>query len=124
WLGNDEVSPASEIGTYTARALHSNHMPGRVWEQYAALDLHERPADSNLPEVMKGNGRGYYRNISLLSAWAHAPFLHNNAIGPEICGRPGDAAVDFYRSPYVDAEGKPLASAPDCWPFDPSVEGR
>lgn len=124
WLGNDEVSPASEIGTYPARALHSNHMPGRVWEQYAALDLHERPADPNRPEVMKGSGRGYYRNISLLSAWAHAPFMHNNGIGPEICGKPGDAAVDFYRSPYVDAEGKPLASPPDCWAFDPSVEGR
>jgi hypothetical protein len=99
-------------------------MPGRVWEQYAALDLHERPADPTLPEVMKGSGRGYYRNISLLSAWAHAPFMHNNAIGPEICGKPSDPALDFYRSPYVDAENKPLAGAPDCWAFDASVEGR
>lgn len=124
WLGNDEPSLATEIGTYTARSLHANHMRSRVWEQYAALDLHERPADPNLPEVMKGGGRGYYRNISLLSAWAHAPFMHNNAIGPEICGRPSDPSLDFYRSPYVDAEGKPLADPPACWPFDPSVEGR
>ena len=91
WLGNDEPVLASEIGTYPARALHSNHMPSRVWEQYASLNLHERPADPNRKEVMKGGGRGYYRNISLLSAWAHAPFLHNNAIGPEICGKPSDA---------------------------------
>ena len=62
----------------------------------------------NRREVMKGGGRGYYRNISLLSAWAHAPFLHNNAIGPEICGKPSDASVDFYSSPYVDADDKPL----------------
>jgi hypothetical protein len=124
WLGDDEPVFASEIGTYPARALHSNHGPSRVWEQYASLTLQERPADPNRQEIMKGGGRGYYRNISLLSAWAHAPFLHNNAIGPEICGRPSDPAVDFYASPYVDAAGKPLQNPPACWPFDPSVEGR
>jgi hypothetical protein len=124
WLGDDEPAFASAIGIYPARALHSNHGPTRVWEQYASLTLHERPADPNRKEIMKGGGRGYYRNISLLSAWAHAPFLHNNAIGPEICGRPSDPAVDFYASPYVDAAGKPLANPPACWPFDPSVEGR
>jgi hypothetical protein len=124
WLGDDEPVFASEIGTYPARALHSNHGPTRVWEQYASLTLHERAADPTRKEIMKGGGRGYYRNLSLLSAWAHAPFLHNNAIGPEICGRPSDPAVDFYASPYVDAAGKPLQNPPACWPFDPSVEGR
>src|SRR3546814_14027999 len=59
---------------------------------YAALSLHDNPPDPTLPEVMKGGGRGYYRNISLLSAWAHAPFVHNIAIGPEICGKPSDPA--------------------------------
>jgi hypothetical protein len=124
WLGDDEPVFASEIGIYPARALHSNHGPTRVWEQYASFNLHERPADPNRKEIMRGGGRGYYRNISLLSVWAHAPFLHNNAIGPEICGRPSDPAVDFYSSPYVDAAGKPLPNPPACWPFDPSVEGR
>ena len=124
WLGNDLPSLASEIGTYTARAMHSNHLQSRVWEQYASLTLHERPADPTLPQIMKGGGRGYYRNISLLSAWAHAPFMHNNAIGPEICGKPKDPAVDFYGSPYVDENGKALTNPPPCWAFDPSVEGR
>ena len=124
WLGNDQPVLASEIGTYPARALHSNHMRSRVWEQYASLTLHERAADPNRDEVMKGSGRGYYRNISLLSAWAHAPFMHNNAIGPEICGEPSNPQVDFYASPYVDAEGKPLVDPPACLPFDPSIEGR
>ena len=99
-------------------------MRSRVWEQYASLNLHERPADPNRREVMNGGGRGYYRNISLLSAWAHAPFLHNNAIGPEICGKPSDPSVDFYSSPYVDGDDQPLASPPACWSYDPSVEGR
>ncbi len=124
WLGNDEPTPVSEVGTYAARALHSNHMKSRVWEQYASETLHERPADPNLKELMKGGGRGYYRNISLLSLWAHAPFMHNNAIGPEICGKPTDNRFDYYVSPYVDAAGKPLANPPACWAFDPSVEGR
>ena len=124
WLGNDKPVPASEVGTNPARALHSNHMRTRVWEQYASLNLHERPTDPTRPEVMRGDGRGYYRNISLLSVWAHAPFMHNNAIGPELCGRPGDARLDFYSSPYVDGDGKPLAAPPPCWAFDPSVEGR
>ncbi|HET9068780.1 MAG TPA: hypothetical protein VFN28_09045, partial [Amaricoccus sp.] len=124
WLGNDEIAPASEIGTYPGRALHSNHMASRVWAEYASLTEQSRPSDPLRPEVMNGGGRGYYRNISLLSVWAHAPFMHNNAIGPEICGKPARPEVDFYSSPYVDAEGKPLANPPDCWPYDPSVEGR
>lgn len=124
WLGNDQVEPASEIGTYAGRSLHSNHMPSRVWEQYAALDLRNRPRDPARTEVMAGSGRGYERNVSLLSAWAHAPFMHNNAIGPEICGKPTDKAVDFYDPPYVDAEGKLLANPPACLPYDTSVEGR
>ena len=125
WLGNDQVVPASEIGTYAARALHSNHNQGRIWAEYASLTQHARPADAMLPELEKGGGRGYYRNVSLLSAWAHAPFMHNNAIGPEICGKPAEAELDFYSSPYVDADGRPLAEgAPECWAYDTSVEGR
>ncbi len=99
-----------------------------------------------LPErtQYKGGGRGYYRNISLLSVWAIAPFMHNNAIGPELCGPtpPSDPSWDadgrrnLYRSPYVataangsaalDANGNPLShpNPPRCWPYDASVEGR
>ena len=100
-------------------------MQSRVWAEYGSLTMRGRPVDAVLPEVDKGGGRGYYRNISLLSAWAHAPFMHNNAIGPEICGKPKDPQLDFYASPYVDANGKPLtAGAPDCWTYDPSVAGR
>ncbi len=124
WLGNDAVEPASEIGTYGGRSMHSNHMPSRVWEQYAALDLRQRPRDPARREVMAGSGRGYDRNVSLLSAWAHAPFMHNNAIGPEICGKPADKTFDFYESPYVDADGKPIANPPACTAYDTSVEGR
>jgi mono/diheme cytochrome c family protein len=124
WLSNGRPIPVGRIGTYAARALHSNHMATRVWDQYAARDLHERPPDPGLKEIMKGGGRGYYRPASLLSIWATAPFLHNDAVGPELCGTPSDAALDFYVSPYVERNGKPPADPPPCWPYDPSVEGR
>jgi hypothetical protein len=124
FLSHERPVLASRVGTYHGRAMHSNHMASRVWDQYAARDLHEQPADPALKEIMKGGGRGYYRPPSLLSVWAQAPFMHNNAMGPEVCGKPSSKELDFYSSPYVGADGKPLADAPNCIPFDPSVEGR
>ncbi len=44
-----------------------------------------------------------------LSVWAHAPLMHNNAIGPEICGKPQNKGNYFYRSPYVDRERQDAA---------------
>jgi len=100
-------------------------MAGHIWEEYGSETLRARPPDPNIREPHDG-GRGYYRNISLLSLWAHAPFLHNNSVGPELCGNPANKANDFYRSPYVDASKQTLAvdKAPGCWGYDPSVEGR
>ncbi len=72
----------------------------------------------------KDNGRGYYRNISLLNVWATAPFMHNNAIGPEVCGKPKNAENDFFRSRYVDASGKLVDPQPQCVVYDPSVSDR
>lgn len=123
FMGNDELTPVTEVGTHYARALHSNHMSGRIWEQFASDTMRAKPAVAGLDEIFKNGGRGYFRNISLLSAWAHAPFMHNNAIGPELCGGPED---QVYVSPYVGPDGERLAEdlAPACWPYDPSVEGR
>jgi hypothetical protein len=123
WLGNDKATPASEVGTYRCRALHSNHMKGHVWQEFASETYRAREPDANLPDET-GGGRGYYRNVSLVDLWATAPFMHNNAIGPELCGKPSDPNDEFYRSPYVDKDGKRLANAPDCVAYDPSVEGR
>jgi len=124
WLGNDQLTPVTEVGTHRARALHSNHMTGRIWQEYGSETLRNKPDDPTIKEPSDG-GRGYYRNISLLSLWAHAPFMHNNAIGPELCGGPDDK---LYNSPYVeyvdDQNIQRMPTPPDCWPFDPSVEGR
>lgn len=128
WLGNDRGTPVSEVGTFRCRALHSNHMTGHIWQEYGSEILRAQPPDPNVKEPGDG-GRGHYRNISLLNLWAHAPFLHNNALGPELCGKPQHAANDFYamRPRYVDGSSVKLLPAeqqPACFEYDPSVEGR
>ena len=50
--------------------------------------------------------------------------MHNNAIGPEVCGKPANTEIDFYSSPYVDDNDKPAANPPPCVPFASSVDGR
>jgi mono/diheme cytochrome c family protein len=126
FLGNDQPTPVTEVGTFRCRALHSNHKAGHLYMEYASDTLRKQPLVADIPErnELKDGGRGYYRNISLVNVWATAPFMHNNAIGPEICGKPANKANDFHRARYVDASGKPLDQQPDCLRYDPSVEGR
>ncbi|TBV94072.1 cytochrome c [Azotobacter chroococcum] len=128
WLGNDRNISASEVGTYRCRALHSNHMSGHIWQEYGSETLRAQPPDANVREPGDG-GRGHYRNISLLNLWAHAPFLHNNALGPELCGKPRHTGNDFYamRPRYVDGSSRKLLppdQQPACFEYDPSIEGR
>ncbi|MBP6708180.1 MAG: cytochrome c, partial [Candidatus Accumulibacter sp.] len=126
FLGNDQPTPVTEVGTFRCRALHSNHKAGHLYMEYASDTLRQQPVVADIPErnELKDGGRGYYRNISLVNVWATAPFMHNNAIGPEICGKPANQANDFHRARYVDASGKLLAQQPDCLRYDPSVDGR
>lgn len=130
WLGNDQPTPVTEVGTEQCRSLHSNHMDGHIWQEFGSETLRAQPQVPGLTDPSDG-GRGYYRNISLLNLWAHAPFMHNNAVGPELCGWGGDRGNpdEFYRPAYVDASrpGAPLLSPdrqPACWVYDPSVQGR
>jgi hypothetical protein len=125
WMGSDQSTPAAEVDTFRCRSLHSNHMSGHVWEEFGSETLRARAQVPGIREASDG-GRGYYRNISLLSVWAHAPFMHNNALGPEICGWGGKGPYEFYRPVYVDGENRllPDNQQPACWAYDPTVEGR
>jgi mono/diheme cytochrome c family protein len=123
FLSNEIPIPVTEVGTSRSRALHSNHMKGHVWEEYGSDTMRARPPVEGIQEPHDG-GRGYYRPISLLSVWAFAPFMHNNAIGPEVCGRPTDP-LELYRSPYVvRGSWMRMPKPPPCVMFDPSVAGR
>lgn len=126
FLGNDQSTPVTEVGTFRCRSLHSNHQAGHLYMEYASDSMRQRPIVADIPErnELKDGGRGYMRNVSLVNVWATAPFMHNNAIGPEICGKPANQANDFYRARYVDRDGKLLASQPECLRYDPTVEGR
>ena len=126
FLGNDESTPVTEVGTFRCRSLHSNHKPGHLYMEYASDTLHKRPIVADIPErnELKDGGRGYMRNVSLVNVWATAPFMHNNAIGPEICGKPANKDNDFHRSRYVGPDGKLLPEQPECVRYDPTVDGR
>lgn len=122
WMGNDELTAQSEVGTNQCRALHSNHMKGHVWEQFGSETLRSKAAVvTNARGQKLEGGRGYYRNISLLNVWAHAPFMHDNAIGPELCGVPSGP------SPWLTTvQGQQLGeNKARCEAtFDPTVKGR
>lgn len=126
FLGNDQTTPVTEVGTFRCRALHSNHMAGHLYMEYGNEPMRARPAVADIPEpdAMKNGGRGYYRNVSLVNVWATAPFMHNNAIGPEVCGKPANKENDFHRARYAGENNALLASQPECVRYDPSVEGR
>lgn len=97
WLGNDERVAFHVIGTNMCRALHDNHSEGQIWEDYSSNTYKNWASAGSVPKILNvmipglggtaigektiDGGSGYLRNISLLSAWATAPFLHNNAIG-------------------------------------------
>ncbi len=124
FLSNEKPIFASRVGTNSARAMHSNHMTTRVWEQYASREVKERPADPAVLEVMKGGGRGYYRPPSLLSVWAYAPFMPTTRWARRCAASRSNSEIDFYSSPYVDDNDRPVANPPPCVKFDPSVNGR
>ncbi|PTU31293.1 hypothetical protein [Stenotrophobium rhamnosiphilum] len=97
WLGSDELTAFNIIGTNSCRALHDNHSQGHIFEEFSSEDYKKRASPGVVPQVINRmipglggmkvgerkieGGPGYLRNISLLSVWATAPFLHNNAIG-------------------------------------------
>jgi hypothetical protein len=109
WLANDEPVPFHVVGTNMCRALHDNHSQGQIWEEFSSETYKQRPAAGTVPKVINrmfplvggktwgektiDGGSGYLRNFSLLSVWATAPFLHNNAIG-ELTYLP-DGAIDY-----------------------------
>ena len=99
WLGSDEPTAFNIIGTNSCRALHDNHSTGHIFEEFSSEDYKQRPSPGSVPVTINRmvpglggvkvserkieGGPGYLRNISLLSVWATAPFLHNNAIGEQ-----------------------------------------
>jgi hypothetical protein len=105
FLSEDKRHSVKEIGTNFTRAAGSNATSGHIWEQFSSETYKQQPdvgviknlynpVDPRHPIAADpgDGGRGYYRTPTLISIWATAPFLHNNALGmlvpdPSVEGR-------------------------------------
>lgn len=110
YLSTDIRVPVTLAGTNSQRAVATNAMRGQIWDNFSSETYKHLPPvgpvrffnpykpggvdawgnnDSYSPP---GGGPGYYRPASLVSLWATAPLLHNNALGlfnrdPSVNGR-------------------------------------
>lgn len=103
YLSTDMRIPVTITETNSARAMGTNAKHGHVWEDFASntfkdLDsvgsIKYRDPFSGAENSFRApsGGPGYYRVPTLISAWATAPFLHNNSLGtfnndPSVSGR-------------------------------------
>lgn len=110
FLSTDLRVPVTLVGTNSGRAVGTNGMRGQMWDNFSSEDYKSLPAvgpvhfynpysgvqvdrwGNNDTYSPPSGGPGYYRPASLISAWATAPFLHNNALGlyndePSVDGR-------------------------------------
>lgn len=132
YLSTDIRVPITLVGTNSGRAVGTNGMRGQVWDNFSSETYKNLPAvgevrfynpmlaaqrgvdkwgnnDSYAPPA---GGPGYYRPASLVSVWATAPLLHNNALGvfsrdPSVSGRLAafDDAIDKLLWPAKRAGG-------------------
>jgi hypothetical protein len=97
FLGSEARYPVTVIKTNATRAVASNALRGRVWDNFSSETYKTLPAVGTIqvwdpftgkdrPWEVPGGGRGYYRPPSLVSVWASAPFFHNNALGKHVHG--------------------------------------
>ena len=121
FLSTERRIPVTLVQTNSARAIATNAIAGEVWAEYSSETYKQLPAvgDVSYYNVFTGNeetyrapggGRGYFRPPSLISIWATAPLLHNNALGHYI---PDDKAahrvsVEGRLEMFDDAIGKLL----------------
>ncbi len=103
FLSNEERYPVTKIKTNAARAAATNAMRDHIWHVFSSDDYKNLPSVGEIdvwnpytgedePFRIQGGGPGYYRTPSLVSVWATAPLLHNNALGsynndPSVEGR-------------------------------------
>jgi hypothetical protein len=134
FLSTDIRIPITLVGTNSGRSVGTNGMRGQVWDNFSSEDYKSLPAvggvrffnpysgvaqdawNNNDTYYPPPGGPGYYRPASLISLWATAPYLHNNALGlfnrdPSVAGRlqAFDDGIDKLLS---QDKRKPAATAP------------
>ncbi|HET7435488.1 MAG TPA: hypothetical protein VFN10_12340 [Thermoanaerobaculia bacterium] len=92
FLSSEKRYPVSVIRTNATRALATNATRGHIWDNFSSETYKSLPSagsievwnpytNANETFALPQGGPGYYRPPSLISVWATAPYLHNNAIG-------------------------------------------
>jgi hypothetical protein len=92
FLSTDLRIPVSLTETNAGRAVATNAIAGQVWSEFSSETYKQLPpsgpvkywdafAKEEKTWQPPAGGRGYYRVPSLVSVWATAPLLHNNALG-------------------------------------------
>ncbi|HYR26949.1 MAG TPA: hypothetical protein VEU30_00700, partial [Thermoanaerobaculia bacterium] len=115
FLGSEERIKLTDVQTNAGRAVATNALSGQIWDNFSsatyknlppvgAIDVYDPIYKKHSKWTVPGNGRGYYRPPSLVSAWAGAPFFHNNALGKHIHG----VSVDDRMTAFNDAIDKLL----------------
>jgi hypothetical protein len=112
YLSDDQRHPLSELGTNAQRAMGTNAMGGHTWGQMSSQTYKDERVPTEPLQDQDANGkpiplydpltgkndikfeapRSFYRTPTLVSVWATAPYLHNNALGiytgdPSVAGR-------------------------------------
>ncbi|MEP2307180.1 hypothetical protein, partial [Rhodopirellula bahusiensis] len=103
YLSTDMRLPVNLVGTHSARAVATNAMHNQMWEDFSShtyrelqpigeIRYHDPFSQTTQTYQPPGGGPGYYRVPTLISAWATAPFFHNNSLGdfnndPSVSGR-------------------------------------
>ncbi|HKT97964.1 MAG TPA: hypothetical protein VJS30_15745, partial [Paraburkholderia sp.] len=134
YLSTDVRVPITLVGTNSQRAVGTNGMRGQVWDNFSSETYKSLPAvglvhffnpfrnssavdkwGNNDEYAPPGGGPGYYRPASLVSVWATAPLLHNNALGiynrdPSVKGRL--AAYDDAIDKLLDNSKRAVSATP------------
>lgn len=115
FLSSEERIPVTEVRTNATRAVATNGLAGRIWDNFSSetyknlpavgvIDVWDPIASTDRQWTVPSPGRGYYRPPSLVSVWTSAPLLHNNALGKHVHG----VSVDERMEAFNDAITKLL----------------
>lgn len=136
YLSIDERVPVTVTHTNSGRAAATNALHGHIWEDFASQtykelgsvgQVHYRDPFSGAQKSyeLPAGGPGLYRVPTLISIWATAPFLHNNALGtfnndPSVKGRLDSFDDSIRRLLWTERRLQP--SVQHVW--DPDQEPR
>jgi hypothetical protein len=92
YLSTELRVPVTLLQTNACSPLGTNAIAGDIWDNFSSGSYKELPSVGSVTVrhpvtgaaydyPLPGNGRGYTRPASLVSAWSTAPFLLNNTVG-------------------------------------------